>query len=80
MRHVAKGLEKRQRRIFRFPNSIRSQLSIKIIDRETSPIEFAQATFLSFLFSFRLPSETIQLVRAFSSGALEVFSPHPRMT
>ena len=77
VRHVAKGLKKCRNRSFRLPNFIRSQLMIRIIDHETFSIECAQAAFLSFLCSFRVPSETLQLVRTYSSDTLEVFPPQP---
>ena len=75
VRHVAKGMKKSQGRSFRFSNFIRSQLLVKLIEFETPSSEFAQAAFLSFLFAFRAPSETLQLRRAYSTDELLVFAP-----
>ena len=78
IRHIAKGLAKCQDKSFRFPNFIRSPLLLRIISHETSvngPSEFAQAAFFSFLFSFRAPSETLQLKRAYATDLLDDFSP-----
>ena len=72
------GLAKCQDKSFRFTNFIRSPLLLRIITRETSisgPSEFAQAAFFPFLFSFRAPSETLVLRRAFSSDLLDDFPP-----
>ena len=74
IRHIAKGLKKCQDKSFRFPNFIRSPLLLKIINHESSASEFAQACFLSFLFSFRVPSETLQLVRSYNTDELEAFT------
>ena len=65
VRHAARGLKKCQDRSFRFPNFIRGRLLAKIAAHETDRGEFAQACFFSFLFSFRVPSGTLQLRRAF---------------
>ena len=75
VRHVAKGLKKSQDRSFRFSNFIRSQLMVKLIEFDTPSREFPQAAFLSFLFAFRVPSETLQLRRAYSADELLVFAP-----
>ena len=75
VRHVAKGLAKAQNKSFKFANFIRSQLLVEIIEHESTGSEFAQAAFPSFLFSFRVPSETLQLRRNYADGPLMVFSP-----
>ena len=75
VRHVARGLKKCQDRSFRFPNFIRSHLLVRILTHETARSEFAQACFFSFLFSFRVPSETLQLRRAYNTDDLEGFTP-----
>ena len=75
VRHVARGLKKFQDRIFRFPNFIRSHLSARVVAQEKARSEFAQACFLSFLFSFRVPSETLRLRRAYNTGDLDGFTP-----
>ena len=75
VRHVARGLKKCQDRSSRFPNFIRSHLLAKIAARETAESEFAQVRFLSSLFSFRVPSETLQLRRASPTDDLEGFTP-----
>lgn len=66
VRHVSNGIKKSQNLGLRFANFIRSQMMVKIADREKPESEFAQAAFFSCLFSFRVPSETLQLRRAFS--------------
>ena len=73
--HISKGLKKSQDRSFRFHNFIRSPLLTKIIKHESAESEFAQAAFLSFLFAFRVPSETLQLKRAYRGDRLLSFSP-----
>ena len=75
VRHVARGLGKCRDRGFRFPNFTRSHLIAKIAANETARIEFAHACFFSFLFSFRVPSETLHLRRAFPTDRLEGFAP-----
>ena len=75
VRHVVKGLKKCQDRSFRFHNFIRSPLLLKIVEKETPASEFAQAAFLSFLFSFRVPSETLQLQRDYYTDEIAAFTP-----
>ena len=70
VRHDAKGLKKRQNKSSRFHNLIRSPLSVKIIGRD-SFAESEQEVLPSFLFSFRVQSGTLQLIRAYSSDALD---------
>ena len=75
VRHVAKGLKKFQDSSFKFPNFIRSELLLRIVRHETAASEFAQACWRSFLFAFRVPSETLQLVRAYRGDEINAFSP-----
>ena len=75
VRHVAKGLKKCQGNSFEFPNFILIELLLRIIRRETVVSEFAQACWASFLFAFRVPSETPQLVRAYRGDEICAFSP-----
>ena len=76
VRHVANGLKKCLDRIFRFSNCIRSKLLTRLVEFESPNSEFAQSAYMSFLFAFRVPSETIWLIRAYSDDALYTFSPH----
>ena len=78
VRHIAKGLKKCQDKSFKFPNFIRSRLLIRLIKSESIEAEFAQACLLSFLFSFRVPSETLELRRAFRNDRLTEFSPQKK--
>ena len=77
IRHVAKGIKKRQDKSFRFRNFIRSSILVRIIEHESAVSEFAQEAYLSFLFALRVPSETLQLRRAYSADELLSFSPQP---
>ena len=74
---MAKGLKKCQDKIFKFPNYIRIRLLIRIIRAESTRSEFAQACLFSLLFSFRVPSETLQIRMAFRNDRLTEFPPHP---
>ena len=77
VRQVDRGLEKCHDRSFRFRNFIRSPILLKISNRESAAIEFAQSAFLSVLFALRGPSETLQLRMEYSSDNLLAFPPHP---
>ena len=72
---IAKGLKKCQDKSFKFSNFIRSAQLLQIIEYKSMEDEFAQACMISFLFAFRVPSETLSLVRAFKSDKLTEFSP-----
>ena len=76
-KHVAKGLGKCQNKSVRFPNFIRRPILLRTITHETAEREFTQAAFFffSFLFSIRVPSESINLRRAFPSDLLDGFPP-----
>ena len=63
--------------VFRFRNFARSPILLKIINHESDASEFDQAAFFSFLFAIQVPSETLQLRRAYSSDNLLAFSPQP---
>ena len=60
---------------FKLPNFIQSRLLLRIIRLETAQIEFAQACWLSFLFAFLGPSETLRPQRAFRNDDMSAFSP-----
>ena len=77
VRHVAMGLKKSQNRSFRFSNFIRRSLLIQLLRRATVQSEFAKASFLSFLFALRVPSENLQLRMAYRGDQLLAFSPQP---
>ena len=48
---------------------------MQILKHETPSSEFAQIAYISFLFALRIPSETLQLIRAYKGGDLDRFSP-----
>ena len=75
VRRVAKGLKKCHDISFEFPNFAQSRMPLRIIRLETIQSEFAQACWMSFLFAFRVPSETLRLQRAFRNDDLAAFSP-----
>ena len=77
VRHVANGLKKSQNRSFRFSNFARSPLLTQLIRRESVQSEFAHASFFSFLFAIRVPSESLHLRRANRGDQLIAFSPQP---
>ena len=75
VRHVANGLKKCQDKSSKFPNYIRSRLLLRLIRSESIQSEFAQACLFPFLFSFRVPSGTLQLRRSFRNDRLTEFPP-----
>ena len=75
VKHVDKGLKKRQDLSFKSPNYVRSRLLIRLIRSESIQSEFAQACLISFLFSFRVPSETLQLCRPYRGDRLTESPP-----
>ena len=75
VRHVSNGLKKCQDNSFKFPNFIRIELLLRIIRHETVASEFPHACWMSLLIAFRVPSETMQLVRAYKNAELCAFSP-----
>ena len=74
VKHVAKGLIKCQGKSFKFPNFIRSRLLIRMLRSQGLESESAQACLFSFLFSFRVPSETLMIRRSFNNDRLLEFS------
>ena len=51
----------------------------RIVEHESLDSELAQAAFFSFLFSFRAPSETLCLIRAYSGDPPpDTFPPNPK--
>ena len=75
MRLIAKGLKKCQDKSFEFSNFIRISILLQLIEFNSTQNEFAQACTIAFLFSFRVPSETLALRRAFRGDQLLVFDP-----
>ena len=75
VRHVAKELGKCQDKSFKFHNFIRSRQLLRLAKSETIRSDFAQACLLSFLFSFRVPSETLHLRRAYRNDRPTEFPP-----
>ena len=70
-----KGIKRRHGITLRFRNFTRCPIPIRIVDIETPAIEFPPSPFLSLLFTFRGPSATLQLRRAFPTEQLETFTP-----
>ena len=77
VRHIAKGLAKCQNKSFRLPNFIRIPLVARIIGFEGFSADFAQVAYLSFLFSLRVPSETLALRRASPKDPIVDHTPQP---
>ena len=75
VRHVERGIKKCRDVSFKLPNFIRIQLLLRIIRRELTGSEFAQACWMSFLFAFRVPSESLQLTRAYRNDEINACSP-----
>ena len=73
VRNLAKGLESSLDTSFRFPNFIFSKDLLKILDHETIDSQFGQLCYLSYLFSLRVPSETLQIRRAYHDDPLTQF-------
>ena len=76
-RTIAAGLGNSQDRSFAFPNFFFSKGLLKLLDHEGLESQFFQLGFLSYLFSLRVPSETLTLRRAFFDGPLTEFVPQP---
>ena len=75
MRQLAIGMGDFQRRSFRFPSFIRTPIRFRKAAHDSPASEFAHASFFSFLFPLRAPSETLILMRALSSEFRRDFSP-----
>ena len=67
---ISTALANAQVRSFQFPNIVRCNDMVRIL--RFSPIrgEFGQLAYMSYIFSLLVPSDTIQLVRAFSSDPI----------
>ena len=72
---MAKGLEKVMGRSFIFPNFIESADLLRVLRFVKVDTDLGQAFFLSYLFSLRVPSETLRLSRAFRDDRLTEFVP-----
>ena len=75
VRSVAKGLRSAHRIPFKFPNFLYTQDIFTIINTIGWQSEFAQLCFISFLFSLRVPSEALLMLRAYSDDPIEKFVP-----
>ena len=75
VKHVAKGLKRRQDISSKFPNYVRARLLLRLIRSGPIQSEFAQACLIRFLFSFRVPPETLQMCRSYREDRLAEFSP-----
>ena len=75
IRTIAKGLINAQDRSFAFPNYIQSVDLFQIISHEVTHSPLARIAYLSYLFSLRVPSETLRLVRAPPGTPLLRFLP-----
>ena len=77
VRTIAAGLENAQDRSFAFPNFFFSKDLLKLLDHEGIDSAFFQLAYLSYLFSLRVPSETLRIQRAFFDDPLTEFVPQP---
>ena len=77
VRTIAAGLENAQDRSFAFPNFLFSKDILVIADHEGLDSPFFQLAFLSYLFSLRVPSETLVIRRAYADDPLTEFIPQP---
>ena len=75
MINVSRGLRAADKGRFRFPNFIRSELVIRVINFEPMNSRFAQLAFFAYLFALRVPSEALILRRAFEDDILELEAP-----
>ena len=71
----AAGLANAQVRSFQFPNVIRCADLMQLLTLTPYRGEFGQLAFLSYIFSLRAPSETLQLVRAFANDPVTEYKP-----
>ena len=72
--NTVRGIRSAGKGEFRFPNFIRSELVIRVINFEPFGIQFAQLAFCAYLFGLRVPPEALQLRRSFSSDSLDLLS------
>ena len=75
MKAIAKGLANAQDKSFAFSNYVFSQDLMGILEWETWHSPLAQVAFLSYLFSLRVPSETLHLRKATKYDKLLKFEP-----
>ena len=75
MRRVARGLKNAQDLSFKFPNFTHSTELMDRLKFVKLASDTGNAYFLSYLFSLRVPSETLRLIRAFRNKRLAEFSP-----
>ena len=76
VREIARSLEHARISSFRFPNFLYTQDLYGIINKLGRIGEFPQISFLTFLFSLRIPSEALCMRRARDSERLAEFVPH----
>ena len=75
-RHVPDGAKKCHCESFEFPNFTWAVRLLWLIRGVSIQSEFAQSRLFAFLFSFRVPSETTQLRRAYRDDRLTDHPPH----
>ena len=75
VRAVSRGLKQAQDLSFRFQNYILAGDLLRLLRARQLSTPFGQAAFLSFLFLFRVPSETLLLVRGGQADRIAEFSP-----
>ena len=71
---ISKGLINAQDRSFAFTNFIQSNDLFRILEHENNSA-LARIAYISYLFSLRVPSETLQLIRAPATAPLLKFIP-----
>ena len=74
---IALGLRNAEDKSFAFPNYIMSEWLLLIIQLEGRFAIMEMVAYLSYLFSLRVPSETLLLQKADPSDQLTTFSPQP---
>ena len=78
IRTISQGLGNSQGRSFafpNFPNFIYPNDILNIGGQEGGNPPFSQLAFISYLFSLRLPSETLEIRRAYADGPMAEFLP-----
>ena len=75
IRTIAQGLENSQGRSFAFPNYLLPKDILYIRDHEGAGSPFSPLAFISYLFSLRVPSEALQIRRAYADDPLTEFVP-----
>ena len=74
VRPIARGLKRERDTSFRFHNFANRDILLIILTLEGWSSQFLQAAVLSFLFSLRVPSETLLLHRAFGDEPIIAFT------